>query len=148
MSESEELATMIIKKKNKLKEITNSDEFMELIDKTEDLEDEMNDLRNKRDSLVEPITLLEKAIDDKEKAIIKEGIFDANIFKPKHKIMKEVNVNKLYNTIGEQDQFMLLVSVTQKAVKDYAKDNKEQKDELLDCIEEKERRLVGLTLIK
>ena len=138
-SDSQILAELIQAAKVKRQEVTNSDEYIGLSDQIEDLQDEIDDVANERLGMLEEVGAMELKAD-----LISSGKFDTDLFKVKTKNSGNVNSNKFYETVGDHDEFLSLISITQKVVKDYAKDvtkdnektqKKEKKKEIESCIE-------------
>ena len=101
--------------------------------------------------------LLETVPDSKNNLIeVKQKI--TNIFREKEieefdncfakfETKKSVNSTKLLDVIGgDIDLFATLSQVSQKSLKEYAKDNKDIKKAILGCIQIDERKLVDITI--
>lgn len=65
----------------------------------------------------------------------------------KFKTKNSVNSEKLLNVLGgDIDTFVVISDVSQKKLKDYARDNKDIKKALLGCIQEDYKELVDVTI--
>ena len=65
----------------------------------------------------------------------------------KFKTKKSVNSEKLLNVIGgDIDTFVVISDVSQKKLKEYAKDNKDIKSAILGCIEVDSKELIDVTI--
>lgn len=138
-SDSQILADLIQAAKVKRQEVTNSDDFIDLSDKREDLQDKIAEIGEKQAEMLEEVNSMELKANYLKKDLISSGKFDTDLFEVKTSSSGSVNSNKFYETVGDHDEFLSLISITQKVVKDYARDfsknDKERKKEIEDCIE-------------
>jgi hypothetical protein len=49
--------------------------------------------------------------------------------------------------VDNLDEFLSVISITQKTVKDYARDHEDIKNPVLDCIEEVDKKITDLELV-
>lgn len=145
MTESQTLSELIQKEKELRKKITSFDGYLDIVEEIEEIDIRKLEKQAELDLQLFDVNEMQKSIQAMKSLMIKNNDFDSDIFTPKYKITKTVNINKLYSTLDSPDQFMLMVSVTQKALKDYAKEE-ENKDKLLSCIEESGKKVVDLKL--
>lgn len=143
-SDSQILAELIQTAKEERQKVTNSDDFIDLSDDIEDLQEKITEIAKKQAEMLEEATSMELKANHLKKDLITSGKFDTDLFKVKTKNSGSVNSNKFYETVGNHDEFLSLISITQKVVKDYAKDitkddektqKKEKKKAIESCIE-------------
>lgn len=143
-SDSQILAELIQAAKVKRQEVTNSDDFIDSSDEIEELQERITEIAEKQAEMLDEVSSMELKANKLKKDLISSGEFDLDLFKVKVKKSGSVNSNKFYETVGNHDEFLSLISITQKVVKDYAKDStkdcektqkKEKKKIIESCIE-------------
>ena len=72
--------------------------------------------------------------------------FETDDFSVKFREKKEVNKEKLFGILEDTDLFVSLATISQKVLKDYAKENKDLKKPLENCIEVTEKTPVSVSL--
>ncbi len=112
-------------------EILNSDEAC-------DLNDEIEELKERLTKLKSPLTEKRTELAKLQATILaaSDGRTEIDGVIVKYTYKSEVNKSKLIEVLdNDLDTFMILASVTQKAVKDYAKDQPGMKKPLMGCVE-------------
>lgn len=127
-------------------EITNSDAYLDLQETIEGLEDKINEMKEHQEGLLKDALQKEEAAGVILSELLESGEYDDSLVSPTYKNSNHVDVYKFYNVIDDFDEFMARISITQKVVKDYAKERKELKDVALSCIIEDEPKLIGFTI--
>ena len=144
IEEAQNLDAEILKEHSQRKEIIESEEFKALgriiASAMEEQQGLLETVPNSTSELIEVKQKITNIFREKE---IEE--FD-NCF-AKFETKKSVNSTKLLDVIGgDIDLFATLSQVSQKALKEYAKDNKDIKKAILGCIQIDERKLVDVTI--
>lgn len=133
-SKSEQLRQLLEEKDSLHKDLTSSEEYLDLMDELEDAQDAVQEIQDKEKDMLSSVAKKEEEIAKLKKDIIKDGAFDEEFLKGKYKNSASVDSSKFYAVIGDLDNFLSRISITQKVVKDYASENEHMKDEIMDCI--------------
>lgn len=144
IKKAQELETQILQENIERKEIKEDEMYKIYAEKIEEftqLQKEM--LMDVEDSTAELLEVKKKITEIfKEKKIEN---YD-NCF-AKFKEKKSVNNAKVLEVIGgDLDLYATLSTITQKSLKDFAKDNKDIKKAILGCIQTDSKELVGVTI--
>jgi len=144
IEKAQNLDAEILKEHSQRKEIIESEEFKALgriiASAMEEQQGLLETVPNSTSELIEVKQKITNIFREKE---IEE--FD-NCF-AKFETKKSVNSTKLLDVIGgDIDLFATLSQVSQKSLKEYAKDNKDIKKAILGCIQIDERKLVDITI--
>jgi len=123
-----------IEKMDELKnDILNSDEYCDIAEKIEKLE---NELKKLAEPLVKQIDLVRNLEKDILIECKEQGLSEYDGYEVKFKKTKKVDNKKLFGVLNNDvDSFVGLATITQKALKDYAKEHKDLKGSLNGCIE-------------
>ena len=124
-------------------EILNSDSYF-------DLKKEMDVLQKKMDTMLEPIAQKGKELTIAQMQLLQWAVDNNQLETSKYRVdfreRKEVNKEKLFSLLGDVDTFVTISSITQKDLKEYAKEHKDVRASLEGCIEVVERTPISVTL--
>lgn len=147
MNKSKKLRDLVVRAALLEDEIINSKEYKLLRIEQEKQKKILERLSLSIDELyVEQKGLLSEAENIKSE-ILKSGEFDSDVLKPKYRNSNYVDVSGFYRVIDNIDEFLAVISITQSVVKNYAKQNKDIKDEVMGCIKKNKPSLIGFEII-
>lgn len=122
-----------LEQKEKQREIQESQEF-------QDVQNQINELEKKKIEMLKTASVEDEGMTELRQELInyfaQKNIGEYEGLKLKSREKREVNNGRVLSVIGgDIDLFLSLSEVKQTKLKDFAKENKEIKKELMDCIE-------------
>lgn len=121
-------------------EIMNSDKYIALKDKLEDVQADLCEMTL-------PVGIKRNEVSALKDEILKSGEVDTDIAEIKFKVSKEVSISKFYELVEDIDIVLSLASIPQTKLKDYAKENNDIKKAVLGCVVETGKKAVDIIII-
>ena len=126
-------------------DVITSEHYKDLQSKLDDIKAEMDEMTTGLESEKETYNALKNSL---KKVLKRLNITQLEGCRLELQQRKEVNKERLLRTLGgDMDNFLILTTVTQVALKEFAKTQPENEKDLLDCIESAGEEVVDIELL-